>query len=116
MVTTETSIGEPVALTIAGFDPSGGAGIIADIRTFVHFGCRPVAVITSLTFQNSAGVFGATHETAASLRAQLLPVIEENRIASVKIGLLPPAEMVVEAPGLVPYTDLPTPVSHPCTH
>ena len=113
MVTTETSIGEPVALTIAGFDPSGGAGIIADIRTFVHFGCRPVAAITSLTFQNSAGVFGAIHETASSLRAQILPITEEQRVAAVKIGMLPTAELVFEVARLIRENKLPAPVIDP---
>lgn len=45
----------PLVLTIAGFDPSGGAGIIADVRTIVQFGCRPAAALTSLTFQNADG-------------------------------------------------------------
>src|SRR6266849_2354454 len=103
----------PIVLTIAGFDPSGGAGIVADIKTFVRFGCRPVAAITSLTFQNSAGVFGVTHETAASLRAQLLPVVEEHRIAAVKIGMLPTAEMVLEVARLIAEADLPAPVVDP---
>src|SRR5713226_9990056 len=110
IVTTETSSDQPVTLTIAGFDPSGGAGIIADIKTFVHFGCRPAAAITSLTFQNSKGVFGAVHETAASLRAQLLPVIEERQIAAVKIGMVPTREIVLEIAQLIRETNLPAPV------
>lgn len=104
---------EPLALTIAGFDPSGGAGVIADVRTFVHFAVRPAAAVTSLTFQNSERVFGAIHETAGSLRAQVLPVIEEGRIAAVKIGMLPTAELVVEVARLIAETDLPAPVIDP---
>ena len=103
----------PVVLTVAGFDPSGGAGIIADIKTIQSFGCRPVAVITSLTFQNSAAFFGAIHETAQSLRAQLLPVIEENQIAAVKIGMLPTAEVVCEIVALMRENSLPAPVVDP---
>lgn len=104
---------QPVVLTIAGFDPSGGAGIIADIRTFVHFACRPTAAITSLTFQNSQGVFGAIHESAGSLRAQILPIIEEHRIAAVKIGMLPTADLVGEAARIIRDADLPAPVVDP---
>jgi len=104
---------EPMALTIAGFDPSGGAGIIADVRTFVHFGVRPAAAITSLTFQNSERVFGAIHETAESLRAQVLPVVEEGFVAAVKIGMLPTADLVVEVARLLAETDLPAPVIDP---
>jgi hydroxymethylpyrimidine kinase/phosphomethylpyrimidine kinase len=103
----------PVVLTVAGFDPSGGAGIIADVKTIHSFGCRPVAAITSLTFQNSAAFFGAINETAESLRAQLLPVIEESQIAAVKIGMLPTAEMVREIVALMREHSLPAPVVDP---
>ena len=104
---------QPIALTIAGLDPSGGAGIIADVRTFVHFGVRPAAAITSLTFQNSQRVFGAIHESAESLRAQVLPLLEEGRIGALKIGMLPTAELVVEVARLLAETDLPAPVIDP---
>ena len=100
-------------LTIAGFDPSGGAGIIADIRTFVHFGCRPTAAITSLTFQNSQGVFGAIHETAESLRAQIVPIVKDFRIDAVKVGMLPTAELVREIAGLIREGQLAAPVIDP---
>ena len=102
-----------VALAIGGFDPSGGAGIIADIRTFVHFGCRPTAAITSLTFQNSQGVFGAIHETAESLRAQILPIVKEFRVDAVKVGMLPTAELVHEVARLIREEQLPAPVIDP---
>ena len=103
----------PVVLTIAGFDPSGGAGIIADIRTIVQLGCRPAAALTSLTFQNSAGVFGAIHETAKSLRAQVMPIIEEMEVAAVKIGMLPTAELVSEVAAMIEERRLPPPVLDP---
>jgi len=103
----------PVVLTIAGFDPSGGAGIIADVRTILHFSCRPVAAITSLTFQNTEGIFGAIHESAESVRAQILPVIEESPVAGVKIGMLPTAEIVLEIARLIHDRKLPSPVIDP---
>ncbi len=103
----------PVVLTVAGFDPSGGAGIIADIKTLVSFGCRPVAAITSLTFQNSKGVFGAVHENADSLRAQVLPLVEEFRIAAIKTGMLPTREIVLEVARLIRERNLPSPVVDP---
>jgi hydroxymethylpyrimidine kinase/phosphomethylpyrimidine kinase len=112
-MSTERKGETPVVLTVAGFDPSGGAGIIADIKTIIHFGCRPAAAITSLTFQNSAGVFGAIHESARSLRAQILPVVEEHRIAGLKIGMLPTAELVSEMARLISETNLPSPVIDP---
>jgi len=112
-VAAENQLNSPTVLTIAGFDPSGGAGIIADIRTFVHFGCRPTAAITSLTFQNSQGVFGAVHETAESLRVQILPIVEELKVAAVKIGMLPSAELAKEVVRLIRDGHLPSPVIDP---
>lgn len=104
---------QPTVLTIAGFDPSGGAGIIADIRTFVHFGCYPAAAITSLTFQNSQAVFGAAHETPEALCAQILPIVEEFRIDAVKVGMLPTAELVRAVAGLIREGRLPAPIIDP---
>jgi hydroxymethylpyrimidine kinase/phosphomethylpyrimidine kinase len=100
-------------LTIAGFDPSGGAGIIVDVNTIVQFGCRPAAAITSLTFQNSDGVFGATHESAKSLRAQIIPIVEETKVDAVKVGMLPTAELIVEVAYLIREGRLPLPVLDP---
>ncbi len=100
-------------MTIAGFDPSGGAGIIADVRTIAHFGCLTAGAITSLTFQNSSGVFGVTHETAKSLRAQIVPVISEQKPATVKIGMLPTAELVFEIASLIREGRLPAPILDP---
>jgi hydroxymethylpyrimidine kinase/phosphomethylpyrimidine kinase len=100
-------------LTIAGFDPSGGAGIIADVSTIVQFGCRPAAAITSLTFQNSDGVFGATHESARSLRAQIIPTVEEHKVDAVKVGMLPTAELILEVACLIREGRLPSPVLDP---
>jgi hydroxymethylpyrimidine/phosphomethylpyrimidine kinase len=105
-----------VVLTIAGFDPSGGAGIIADIRAVLAFGCTPVAAMTSLTFQDSAGVFGAVHQTAESLRSQILPVVKEFRIGAVKIGMLPTPETVLEVVRLLRETNMPAPVVDPVLH
>jgi hydroxymethylpyrimidine/phosphomethylpyrimidine kinase len=103
----------PVVLSIAGFDPSGCAGLIADVRALVAFGCRPAAAMTSLTFQNSERFFGAVHQSAETLRAQILPVIEEFQIAAVKTGMLPTPELVLELARLLRETELPSPVADP---
>ena len=102
-----------VVLTIAGFDPSGGAGLIADIRTLLAFGCRPAAAITSLTFQNSERLFGTIHQSAESLRGQIEPLIKEFHIAAVKIGMLPTRELVSEVVRLLGETGMPAPVIDP---
>jgi hydroxymethylpyrimidine kinase/phosphomethylpyrimidine kinase len=112
-MTDQANASDPVVLTIAGFDPSGGAGIIADVTTFVHFNVRPTAAITSLTFQNSQESFGAIHESARSVRAQILPILEEHRIAAVKIGMLPTVEIVLEVARLIADSVLPAPVIDP---
>jgi len=104
---------QPVVLTIAGFDPSGGAGIIADIKTIESFGCTAVAAITSITFQNSQSFRGALHQTAESVRSQVMAVIEEHEVAAVKIGMLPTAEVVREVARLVREHKLPAPVVDP---
>ena len=96
----------PVALTIAGFDPSGGAGVIADVKTFSAFGCFATAAVTSLTFQNTTGVFGATHVSAADVRAQVLPVVEDFRVAGLKTGMLPTREVISEVARLLRETHL----------
>ncbi len=103
----------PVALTIAGFDPSGGAGIVADIKTFTAFGCFATAAVTSLTYQNTTGVFGAAHQTAQAVRAQVLPVVEDFSIAGVKTGMLPSREVIVEVARLFRETALPAPIVDP---
>ena len=100
----------PVALTIAGFDPSGGAGVIADIQTFKAFGCLATAAVTSLTFQNSSGVFGAAHQAPETIRAQVLPILEEFPIACAKTGMLPTRGIVSEVARLFRETKLPAPV------
>ena len=105
-MTIQTLNPMPVALTIAGFDPSGGAGVVADIKTFTAFGCFATAAVTSLTFQNTTGVFGATHQTAADVRAQVLPVIEDFRVAGVKTGMLPTREVISEVARLLRETTL----------
>ena len=88
-------------MTIAGLDPSGGAGVIADIRTFSAFGCFAAAAITSLTFQNTVGVFGAEHQTADVVRKQVEPVIEDYEVAAVKTGMLPAVAVIEETARLI---------------
>ena len=103
----------PVVLTIAGLDPSGGAGIVADIKTIAAFGCFPAAAITSITFQNAQRVFGAEHQTAAVLRVQVEPIVADAKVVAAKTGMLPTAEIVAEVVRLFRDEDLPAPVVDP---
>ena len=104
---------KPVVLTIAGLDPSGGAGIVADIKTIATLGCFPAAALTSITFQNTTGVFGAEHQTAATLRAQVEPIVHDLEVAAAKTGMLPTAEIVAEVARLFAHENLPAPVVDP---
>ncbi|HEV8367998.1 MAG TPA: hydroxymethylpyrimidine/phosphomethylpyrimidine kinase, partial [Pyrinomonadaceae bacterium] len=104
---------KPVVLTIAGLDPSGGAGIVADIKTISAFGCAPAAAITSITFQNTVGVYGAEHQTAANLRGQVEPILRDMPVVATKTGMLPTAEIVAEVCRLFSETELPHPVIDP---
>lgn len=90
-----------ICLTIAGVDPSGGAGIIADIKTFSAFGCFGASVITSITFQNTQGVFGVEHQTAESVRKQLEPILDDFNISAVKTGMLPNREIIEETARII---------------
>lgn len=101
------------ALTIAGFDPSGGAGVLADALTFAAFGYRASAAITSITFQNDLHATGAVHQTAATVRAQLDSLLEEFRFACVKTGMLPTREVVREVARIFRESELPPPVVDP---
>lgn len=83
-----------IAVTIAGFDPSGGAGVLADIKTFSALNCYGAAVITSLTSQNTLGVKKVFHQPLEIVRAQLEPILEDYEIDAVKIGMLPTTEII----------------------
>lgn len=85
---------QPVCLSIAGLDPSGGAGILADIKTFAAFRCFGAGVVTSITFQNTVGVFGAENVSADAVRRQLDPIFDDYEVAAVKTGMLPTGEII----------------------
>lgn len=95
-----------ICLTIAGVDPSGGAGIYADIKTFSAFGCFATAAITSITFQNTQGVFGAEHQTAESIRRQIEPILDDFEISALKTGMLPTREIIEETAKIIEQNNL----------
>jgi hydroxymethylpyrimidine/phosphomethylpyrimidine kinase len=78
----------PILLTIAGFDPSCGAGIGADLKTFAAHNCYGVAAVTALTVQSTQGVRDVHPTPSATLRAQLDALVEDVTISAVKIGML----------------------------
>jgi len=102
-----------MALTIAGFDPSGGAGVLADVRTFAAFDLQAGAAITSVTFQNSTEFLGAVHQTPELVRAQVESLQKGSAIVCAKTGMLPTRGVVIEVARLFRETDLPRPVVDP---
>jgi hydroxymethylpyrimidine/phosphomethylpyrimidine kinase len=78
----------PIALTIAGSDSSGGAGIQADLKTFAAFGVYGASVITALTAQNTLGVTGIHHVPAEFVTAQIDAVFSDLDVKAVKIGMV----------------------------
>ncbi len=78
----------PRALTIAGSDPSGGAGIQADIKTFTALGVYGMGVITSLTVQNTEGVLYRKDLPAQVVYDQIRAVLEDIGVDAVKTGML----------------------------
>jgi hydroxymethylpyrimidine/phosphomethylpyrimidine kinase len=78
----------PIALTIAGSDSSGGAGIQADLKTFAALGVYGASVITALTAQNTSGVTGIHPVPADFVTAQIDAVFSDLAVKAVKIGMV----------------------------
>src|ERR1700744_1290419 len=78
----------PIALTIAGSDSSGGAGIQADLKTFAALGVYGASVITALTAQNTRGVSGIQPVPADFVTAQIDAVFGDLDVKAVKIGMV----------------------------
>lgn len=84
----------PNILTIAGTDPSGGAGISADLKTFSALGGFGCYVVTAVVAQNTQGVAGIAPMTPEFVRLQLDNLLEDVRIDAVKIGMLGSAAVI----------------------
>ena len=82
-----------IVLTIAGSDPSGGAGIQQDLRTIESLGCYGASVITALTTQNTLGVQSVMPVPADVVRSQLEAVLSDLDVKAIKIGQIPSAEV-----------------------
>ena len=80
-------------LSIAGSDPSGGAGIQADLKTISALGCYGMAVITALTAQNTRGVSGVYIPPADFIARQIDAIFADVRVDAVKIGMLASGEI-----------------------
>lgn len=98
----------PIALTIAGSDSSGGAGIQADLKTFSALGVYGASVITALTAQNTRGVTAIHDVPDAFIAAQIDAVFDDLDVAAVKIGMLSrPGAIGAVAAGLARHARCP---------
>jgi len=84
-----TSSSEPVVLTVSGFDPLGGAGVIADLKTFGANGCYGVAAITAVDVQDRASSLDQIYPVDVHiLRACIRSIFAESKVKAIKIGML----------------------------
>ena len=84
----------PIALTIAGSDSSGGAGIQADLKTFSALGVYGASVLTAITAQNTVGVQGVHMLPAAFVQQQLVSVFDDLTVGAVKTGMLGSVDII----------------------
>jgi hydroxymethylpyrimidine/phosphomethylpyrimidine kinase len=101
------------ALTIAGSDSSGGAGIQADLKTFAAYGVYGTSAITAITAQNTLGVTIATPLSADLVTAQIEAIAGDIRIDATKIGMLATAAIVEAVASAIEELDLPLVVLDP---
>ncbi|WP_297574472.1 bifunctional hydroxymethylpyrimidine kinase/phosphomethylpyrimidine kinase [uncultured Campylobacter sp.] len=102
------------ALSIAGVDPSGGAGVIADLKVFIAHNIYAMGAITAVTAQNTQGIFGMELISGSLIKEQIDKIFEDIRVDVIKIGVLPSAEIIkAVANSLREKTELPPVVLDP---
>src|SRR3954465_15349770 len=82
------SASPPIVLTFAGSDPTGGAGLQADLLTLASMGCHPLSVVTALTVQDTHGVASLDPVDAGRVRMQAERLLADMRVAAFKLGVL----------------------------
>ncbi|MDR2874690.1 MAG: hydroxymethylpyrimidine/phosphomethylpyrimidine kinase [Methylobacillus sp.] len=98
----------PIVLTFAATDPSGGAGLQADLLTLASIGCHPLSVVTGITVQDTVGVDGVLALDADWVNAQARAILEDMGVAAFKLGMLGSVENVaVIAEIVADYPDVP---------
>jgi hydroxymethylpyrimidine/phosphomethylpyrimidine kinase len=96
----------PRALTIAGSDSGGGAGIQADLKTFSAFGVYGMSVLTAVTAQNTVGVQGVETLTPAFIATQFESVVSDIGVDALKTGMLGTAEVVAAVAAMIAHAGL----------
>ena len=86
----------PYVLSIAGYDASAGAGVLADVKTFENIGVYGLAVTTCITYQNDSKFKGVHWLSKKKIKKQLYPILDAYKIEHVKIGLIENLEVLSE--------------------
>lgn len=98
----------PAVLVFAGTDPTGGAGLQADILTLASLGCHPLSVVTAVTVQDTVGVDDFLPMDAEWIADQARSVLEDIPVAAIKLGMLASTEAVAAIAEVVSdYPDIP---------
>jgi len=98
----------PIVLTFAASDPSGGAGIQADLMTLASMGCHPLSVITAITVQDTLGVEAVHPLDPDWIEDQARAVLEDMPVAAFKVGLIGSVEnLSIIAEIVADYPDIP---------
>jgi hydroxymethylpyrimidine/phosphomethylpyrimidine kinase len=98
----------PIVLTFAASDPTGGAGLQADILTLASLGCHPLSVVTAITVQDTAGVEGVLPIDAEWVADQARALLEDMPVAAFKLGMLGSVEAIAAiAEVIADYPDIP---------
>jgi hydroxymethylpyrimidine/phosphomethylpyrimidine kinase len=103
----------PIVLAIAGFDPSSGAGVTADIKTIAAHGCYGLSCITALTVQSTAGVRQVQAIDAGLVRRTLEELVSDIQVGAVKVGMLGTGAIVQVVADFLLKTKLPNVVLDP---
>lgn len=107
-MSVEQELPPPMVLTFAATDPTGGAGIQADLLTLASLGCHPLSVVTALTVQDTAGVDAVMAIDAAWVADQARALLEDMPVAVFKFGLLGSIEAIAVIAEIVSdYPDVP---------
>ena len=104
----DSDLNIPVVMTFAGNDPTGGAGLQADIETLASVGCHAAPVVTVLTIQDTQDVKGFATVDTALLIQQARAVLEDMPVAAFKLGMLGGVEIIEAVHSiLMDYPDIP---------
>jgi hydroxymethylpyrimidine/phosphomethylpyrimidine kinase len=102
------NLSPPIVLTFAAADPTGGAGLQADILTLASLGCHPLTVVTAITVQDTTGVEGVLPIDAEWVADQARALLEDMPVAAFKLGMMGSVEVIAAIAEVISdYPDIP---------